>query len=295
MWNHAPTMWSAMKQAGVERKGLNEQQAADLFAFFYSSRFFDKPGDAAQGKQAFTSRHCSECHNITGSNGIAPPVAEWKSLGRPIDLAEEMWNHASQMRAEFARHKIEWQQLTSQNLTDILVYLRNLPVTRKIPMTFETTSGDKGQALFASKGCINCHVGKLELPPRLAGMTMTDIAVAMWNHAPKMEKAQIHMEPGEMNQIVSYLWAQRFFGSTGRADRGKKVFAEKSCGSCHGDASSGAPPVSALKDLTSISMVSALWQHGPTMAELMSQRKIAWPRFTGSQMSDLIAYLNTAP
>ena len=42
-----------------------------------------------------------------------------------------------------------------------------------------------------------------------------------------------------------------------------------------------------------ITMVSALWQHGPRMLELMTQRKLAWPRFTTQQMSDLIAYLNS--
>ena len=40
-------------------------------------------------------------------------------------------------------------------------------------------------------------------------------------------------------------------------------------------------------------MVSALWDHGPRMLELMKERKLAWPRFTAMQMSDLIAYLNS--
>ena len=50
MWNHAPAMWTAMDKAGIEKTKLSEQQAADLFAYFYAARFFDQPGDAGRGR-----------------------------------------------------------------------------------------------------------------------------------------------------------------------------------------------------------------------------------------------------
>ena len=60
------------------------------------------------------------------------------------------------------------------------------------------------------------------------------------------------------------------------------------------DPSSGAPKLAKGKDAYSdIVMVAALWGHGPRMLELMSEKKIAWPRFTAQQMGDLIAYLNS--
>src|ERR1035441_10235961 len=84
MWNHAPVMWAAMEGAGMERPKLSPSDAADLFAYLYSTRFFDRPGDAARGKQAFTDRHCAECHGITESRAEgAPPVVKWESLGQP--------------------------------------------------------------------------------------------------------------------------------------------------------------------------------------------------------------------
>ena len=55
----------------------------------------------------------------------------------------------------------------------------------------------------------------------------------------------------------------------------------------------GAPKLAKGKDAYSdITMVSALWEHGPRMLEQMRQKKLPWPRFTAQQMSDLIAYLN---
>ena len=59
MWNHAPTMWASMREKDLRPGELDEQGAADLFAYFYSSRFFDKPGDAGRGKRAFTDRDAS--------------------------------------------------------------------------------------------------------------------------------------------------------------------------------------------------------------------------------------------
>src|SRR5580692_10153232 len=35
MWNHGPTMWSAMEAAHIETPKLSPEDAADLFAFFY--------------------------------------------------------------------------------------------------------------------------------------------------------------------------------------------------------------------------------------------------------------------
>ena len=51
MWNHAPKMWTAMRQQGVHSGVLTEKDAANLFAYFYSARFFEAPGDAARGSQ----------------------------------------------------------------------------------------------------------------------------------------------------------------------------------------------------------------------------------------------------
>src|SRR5690242_16938922 len=62
MWNHAPTMWAAMKQQNIPQPALTPEQAADLFAFFVSARYFEHPGDAGRGKQIFAAKHCADCH-----------------------------------------------------------------------------------------------------------------------------------------------------------------------------------------------------------------------------------------
>ena len=131
MWNHAPTMWGAIEAGGIKMPRLTPKDAADLFAYFYSTRFFDSPGDATRGKATFESAKCGRCHGITDSRAEgAIPVAKWESLGDPILLVQQMWNHSYRMRMAFARQKLEWQQLTSEQLNDILTYLRTLPETQ---------------------------------------------------------------------------------------------------------------------------------------------------------------------
>jgi hypothetical protein len=62
-------------------------------AFFYAARFFEKPGDAGRGKQAFESLGCAGCHDL------AQASSQWQALADPIALLEAMWNHRAQMRA----------------------------------------------------------------------------------------------------------------------------------------------------------------------------------------------------
>src|ERR1035441_6129260 len=66
-------------------------------------------------------------------------------------------------RAEFSKKKLAWGKLTGQELTDMLVYLQNLPETRNVARTFSFPPSDSGEKLFSSKGCTECHVGKRAL------------------------------------------------------------------------------------------------------------------------------------
>jgi cytochrome c2 len=299
MWNHAPAMWAAMRERNIRAGDLNEQGAADLFAYFYSARFFERPGDAGRGKSLFSENHCTDCHGLMEAKvPEAKPVAEWESLGQPMTLVNAMWNHAATMRPEFVKRKLHWPVLSAEDLTDILVYLRGLPAARNTVARVEIPSGANGQSLFESKGCAACHTGKNTLATRLRGETLTEIAVAMWNHEPRMEQAKTPAAPapldsGEMREIVSYLWAGQFFEDLGRASAGARVFKAKRCAGCHADAASGAPKLTELqRSFSAATMVSTLWHHGPSMLDQMKTKGIAWPRFNGPEMANLIAYLN---
>ncbi len=286
MWNHAPTMWAAMRERNISPGDLNAQAAADLFAYFYSARFFEKPGDAARGKRLFESKHCSACHGLTQAK------PQWESIGQPMALASAMWNHGATMREEFSKRHLKWAELTSQDLTDLLVYLRNLPQMRNATTRVQISVGAEGEALFRSKGCEGCHTGRLALTGRLRGRTLTDIAAAMWNHQPRMAASPPQLTVAEMREIASYLWAAYFFEDAGDAAAGRRVFTAKRCAVCHEGTSSSAPKL-AGRTFSGVTMAAALWHHGPQMLDQMKGKNISWPRFEGAQMSNLIAFLNS--
>jgi cytochrome c2 len=294
MWNHAPAMWAAMKQKGIHAGDMNDQAAADLFAFFYSARFFETPGDAGRGKKAFTARGCAECHGLKES--ILPrvkPVAQWESLGDSVALTEAMWNHAPMMNAETQLKHVAWPNLSAQELTDILVYLRNQPFPPTKPPVFMIGTAPDGEAVFKSRNCGSCHASVVQLSASTRGKTLTEVAAAMWNHEPIMAKAgatPVQFAPNEMRDLLGYIWAQQFFQDTGLAASGRRVFTAKRCASCHDEAAGKAPKLTGT--FNGATMVAALWRHGPSMLEQMKQQGVQWPRFEGMQMADLIAYLN---
>jgi mono/diheme cytochrome c family protein len=294
MWNHAPAMWTAMTGRNLRTTPMDEQAAADLFALFYSARFFEGPGDATRGNRLFTSLSCSRCHGITESKGGAgKPVAQWTSPGDPIAMIEMMWNHAANMRDEMARQKIDWPRLSGQNVSDLLVYIRDLTPAPKSTGVFRTTSGTGAQALFQMR-CSVCHTSAEQfLGKNLHGQTLTDLAADMWNHGSFMKTNPVRFAPGEMREIVSLVWSQRYLENKGNLERGKKVFVAKKCSECHKGSGSGvAPPLTTReRDFSGITMISVLWEHGPAMLDRMREKNIPWPRFSTREMSDLIAYL----
>ena len=125
LWNNAPPMWAAMEKSGVARPELSEQDAADLFVYFFESRYFEQPGDPKRGRQVFALKRCSGCHGIASAirDGIQPTSA-WGSLENPVALAQQMWNHSHEMRPALERNGVSYPQLSAQEITDLLAYVR---------------------------------------------------------------------------------------------------------------------------------------------------------------------------
>ena len=103
-------------------------------------------------------------------------------------------------------------------------------------------------------------------------------------------------EIDERSNRVAYLFAQRYFDEEGNAARGAQVFDEKNCKSCHEQRrlETRAPDLTiATERYSPITLSASVWRHGPAMLEAIQEKELAWPEFSGSEMSDLIAYLNS--
>jgi len=307
LWNHSPKMWRAQQDRNV-RPMLDSFETADLFAYFFSLAYFTAPGNAMRGRTVFESAGCASCHETEAalkSRRGGPPISTWSEARDPLAWAERMWNHSATVNAEASSTGRPWPQLSTQQMLDLLAYLRNVPESRSGSVAFQPGDPELGRITFEST-CESCHsfgrrtaVPKIDLLKRPAPDQLTGYVTAMWNHAPMMrERAGKDfpiLGPGDMSNLVAYLFAQRYFDDEGDVKRGAKVFESKNCAVCHQPRKEqyGAPdPAMATERYSPITMAAAVWRHGPRMLETMQQHDIAWPQFSAREISDLIAFLN---
>jgi mono/diheme cytochrome c family protein len=171
----------------------------------------------------------------------------------------------------------------------------------------------RGRGLLVEKGCITCHSilgegGSIapDLGKRRFNMSLSQIAIVMWNHSPVMMEKMHELKlpwPAfsavEMADLIAFLYYMDYFLSyleePGNAQNGRQLFADKGCKACHaleGEGSSIGPSLERAKRYTSpIFMAQTLWNHGQEMATKMQQMGIAVPTFDGNEMADLLAYI----
>jgi cytochrome c2 len=190
-------------------------------------------------------------------------------------------------------------------MIDMLAYLRGVQ-TSPADATFQPGDAEKGRITFENR-CESCHsfgdrtaLPKIDLLKRPAPDTLTGYVAAMWNHAPVMRQRAGDdfpiFGPGDMSNLVAYLFAQRYFEKQGNAARGARVFETKGCASCHERLrrETGAPDLAVANERYSpITVAASLFRHGPAMLERMEKQNVSWPRFTATEMEDVIAFLNS--
>jgi mono/diheme cytochrome c family protein len=169
-----------------------------------------------------------------------------------------------------------------------------------------------GARVFATKGCEKCHsingVGG-KIGPDLAKSTRPhsffDVATALWNHLPKMSDrmkqlgiTRPQLTATEAGDLIGFLYTLNYFDPPGDAAAGRKVFTDKKCVACHQVGGAGGtvgPKLDSLKQFASpMYLASALWNHGPAMAEAMKAQGIERPTFTAQELRNLSAYLAPA-
>ena len=169
-----------------------------------------------------------------------------------------------------------------------------------------------GARVFDAKGCVKCHaiggVGS-KIGPDLARTarprSFYDLTAALWNHAPHMAArmrqlgiARPHLNPLEAGDLAGYLFTLNYFDPQGNVAAGRRAFAEKRCVVCHSVGSVGGTIGPRLDGATSaaspIFLAAAMWNHTAQMAELMLREGITRPTFKGSELVDLIAFIDSA-
>jgi mono/diheme cytochrome c family protein len=180
-----------------------------------------------------------------------------------------------------------------------------------IPRAAGAAMGDpaRGQALFVGKGCVQCHAvrgagGRIgpDLGRTAVKGSFYEIAAAMWNHSSAMDEkmrefrvARPTFDQEELSDLLAFLYFLNYFDEPGDPRVGKVLFAQKHCIQCHRLGREGGttgPRLDALpRGIPPLTIAQDLWNHGPVMVPAIRRMGLDVPRFEGSEIIDLFAYL----
>lgn len=169
---------------------------------------------------------------------------------------------------------------------------------------------EAGRRVYAEKGCGKCHaingvgptvgpdLGRAPEKPQ----TIMQVAGAMWNHAPQMRRAAlergVRWEPfkkDDMRDLIAFIYFLRIQDQPGNVARGRMLFDEKHCSTCHSLGGGGGGIASDLtrrQQLGSpILWAEIMWRHAVEMEGKMRDRGLEWPRVEGRDMIDLITFV----
>ena len=182
--------------------------------------------------------------------------------------------------------------------------------SRSRVVTLLTGDPASGAFLFEVKGCSHCHAvngsgGRLGPDLGARGSLrsgLNDLVTTMWNHAPEMwKRMQVEhlalpvLRESDMADLFAFLYVARYMDEPGDPARGARLFEEKGCIRCHsvqGVGGTVGPDVSRISGIdTPIAWTQSMWNHAPAMQAGMQRLGLTWPRFTGSEMNDLLAFV----
>ena len=315
MWNHAPRMWERMRSLNKPYPSLRYEHMANLFAYLYTARYVDEPGDALRGRQLFAAKGCGRCHALYGVGGrVGPDLSTLAGVDTPIAWTQAMWNHAPSMETEMRRLGLPWPKFANREMNDLLAYIRDVTGGPRREYELLPADSSRGWKLFQSKSCIQCHAVKKEggrVGPELGAgrqppVTFVQFSALMWNHSPEMWRAmeargmsRPTFAGREMADLIAFLHSVRHFEPGGSPQVGEMLFNRRGCSGCHGARGEGAPSGPALRGrgrtFSSVTLATELWDHGPKMYERTRKLGLPWPVLQDDDIGDLLSFLNTPP
>ncbi|NIO17116.1 MAG: c-type cytochrome [Deltaproteobacteria bacterium] len=265
--------------------------------------------DLFSGRKIFEEKHCSQCHAIFEKEEKAGPTLDTSEFrGSFLDIFSTLWNHAPQMAVHMRKEGLPRPDFSTPELNQLVSFLYMLP--------YLSEPGDpaKGEKILMEKLCFNCHFrgsagkrGGVSLDPLGAYKSQIILIQRMWNHGPMMISQMISTGtpvPKFSGKDMANLFAaltegergeKKIFLGIGDANRGRTLFAEKKCISCHavfGQGGKQGPDLGETVSQAGVAELTALlWNHSGEMQEKFREKNLSWPYFSETEMGDLIVYL----
>jgi mono/diheme cytochrome c family protein len=312
LWNHVPDMDVEYENLGIPWPSFSDEDVRNLIAYLYYLRYLGDPGSVSRGKKLLKKKGCIHCHRVgkEGGGTVGPPLDRLKRYASPIYMVQAIWNHGPRMQKKMEEMGIERPSFTGQEIADLSAYIRAVSEWEARERVYLSPGDPRaGKEIFEKKGCVKCHRVRGKggaLGPSLDEIdldkSVTEIAGMMWNHGEAMWSTMKEAGVGwptfegkEMADLIAFLYFIKFADPPGDPARGRRIFAAKQCLSCHSIRGVGGiigPDLAEAKSIgTRVSVLRAMLNHAPKMAELVLQEGKVWPTLTGQDLRDIIAYL----
>lgn len=220
-----------------------------------------------------------------------------------------MWNHFPKMYKRMQATGVEFQNVNSQEMEQLIAYLSF------IRYRGEPGNAYKGQQLLKER-CMPCHrfggrggdIGP-EFDKTSEYISSMQFVESMWNHGPDMMDVffehRIRRPVFKGKDIEHILAAMRTYISTtkvpvgsfvmGDPAEGKELFHDKGCDDCHAYRGVGGklgPDFANMRlDHSAVQLAGKMWNHGPRMWKIMEEENLTIPVFEDGEMTDVLAYL----
>jgi len=174
------------------------------------------------------------------------------------------------------------------------------------------TGGDagRGQATFAAKHCAQCHRPRdaKGVGPAIEDLRRPqgayELAGRLWNHAPAMFTVLTHegltwpdIDAAAMADLMAYLEADASRDPAPNLVKGQMTLVAKGCLKCHtfrGEGARVGPDLARRSDYAPpATWAATMWRHTPRMAAKALERGVLYPRFSGDEMLNLLAFLRS--
>ncbi len=270
----------------------------------------------AEGRTVYEVKGCAKCHGTDGVGGTdAPALRERSSLTSLPLLVTAVWNHIPRMSDAMQQGRMPYPTMSSEDMAQLFAYLYVTGVTD------QSGDAERGRALFAAKGCVQCHDPTGKAPAvNVLGRADTPLLLtqALWNHASAMTSQMQQrgmqwpsLKAGELRDLLAYIQVAAGRQTappvrTGDPARGWAVFQAKACLDCHTlggrnhspapQRTSASPAARSLAGdgalpATLSQFGEAMLNHFPDMHRALAAAGKTPPSFRDNEIGDLAVFL----